>query len=371
MAKLVFYPIGNADSTLIHLSDNRIILKDFCNASIDADEDNRVNLEEELRSYLSNEDRDFFDVVIFTHADNDHVLGSKDFFWFEHSSTYQGDNRIKIKELHVPATLILEPNLKESAKIIRQEARYRLKEGKGIRVYGKPEQLEAWLDEQGIKISDRINLISTAGSLVPGFSQSQGQIEIFIHSPFSFKIEEDESERNNNSIVLHITLFENDREYRCILGADAQHETWADIVYLTELNSNQERLSFDLFRISHHCSYTALAEEKGEGVTIPRDEVDNLFSKGEKGCILISSSDHIPDEDTDQPPHRQTAAYYRQVVKEHGNEDNFFITMEYPKKENPRPMIVETSDHGFITKKNITDLGGISTVIRKPSRKVG
>lgn len=27
MAKLIFYPLGNADSTLIHLTDNRLILK--------------------------------------------------------------------------------------------------------------------------------------------------------------------------------------------------------------------------------------------------------------------------------------------------------------------------------------------------------
>ena len=111
MARLVFFPIGNADSTLILLNDNRFLLKDFCNAPTNEDEDKRLNLEEELRSYLSEEGRDYFDVVMFTHADNDHVQGSKDFFWFDYSKELQGEQRIKIKELHVPATMILEKNL--------------------------------------------------------------------------------------------------------------------------------------------------------------------------------------------------------------------------------------------------------------------
>ena len=48
MAKLTFFPIGNADSTLIELADGRMILKDFCNYESAGEEDRRVRLDEEL-----------------------------------------------------------------------------------------------------------------------------------------------------------------------------------------------------------------------------------------------------------------------------------------------------------------------------------
>jgi hypothetical protein len=62
-----------------------------------------------------------------------HCGGSGDFFWLEHALKYQGEGRIKIKELWVPAGAILEDGCEDSARIIRQEARYRLKMGSGIR----------------------------------------------------------------------------------------------------------------------------------------------------------------------------------------------------------------------------------------------
>ena len=67
-----------------------------------------MQLDEELRSYLKKQGRDNFDIVAFSHADQDHIQGSDEFFWFEHAPEYQGDDRIKIKELWVPAALIIE-----------------------------------------------------------------------------------------------------------------------------------------------------------------------------------------------------------------------------------------------------------------------
>jgi hypothetical protein len=47
--------------------------------------------------------RDYYDVVYFTHLDDDHCCGSGHFFWLEHAAKYQGESRIKIDELWVPA----------------------------------------------------------------------------------------------------------------------------------------------------------------------------------------------------------------------------------------------------------------------------
>ena len=71
MAKLIFHPVGNADSTLIHLDDGRLILKDYFKVE-PTDGDKRVDVEKELRDYLKDQDRDDLDVTAFSHADDDH-----------------------------------------------------------------------------------------------------------------------------------------------------------------------------------------------------------------------------------------------------------------------------------------------------------
>lgn len=370
MTTITFYPIGNADCTLIHLSDDQIILKDYACFETSDDNDKRVVLSDELQSYLKFNKRDSLDIVAFSHADDDHVHGAESFFWFEHSDKYQGEDRVKIKELHVPSNFILETNLKGSAKIIRQEARYRLKKGSGIRVYGEPDSLSSWLEEAEIELEERAHLITRAGSLVPGFSQDDNMVEIFVHSPFTFRVEEDDTVRNDNSLVWHITFFEDNLVYRCILGADAEFQAWKDIVNLTINHGNDDRLKFDLFRISHHCSYSALSEEKGDAETIPCDEVKDLFKRGEDGCILISSSNTIPEEDTDQPPHYQAANFYKKVAKEKGMQSNFYVTMEFPSEEDPEPIVVETTSYGLKVIKS-SGLSGVSSVIRKQPPRVG
>ncbi len=368
MTQIIFYPIGNADCTLIHFADDRLLLKDY--ACIEAD-DNRVQLDDELRSFLKKQDRSDFDIVAFSHADQDHVQGSDEFFWFDYATDYQGDDRIKIQELHVPANFILEANLKGAARVIRQEARHRLKEGYGIRVYGEPDSLSAFLESADIAPEDRAHLISRAGQFIPDFTESDGAAEIFIHSPFTFRVDEDETERNDNSLVWHITFFEDDQIYRMILGADAEHQAWADIVSLSKYHGNEERLVYNLFRISHHCSYTALAEDKGNKQTEPREEVDELFQMGQENCILVSSSQPIPDEDTDQPPHRQAAAYYINIAEEKGDKSNFFVTMQWPTKEKPKPLIVDLNENGFTPQKSGAIIGGVAAVTRNPSPRVG
>lgn len=376
MAKLIFYPVGNADSTLIHLADDRLILKDYCDAHSDDEDDKRIKLDEELQSYLEEQERDYFDVVAFSHADDDHVHGANGFFWLDHAKTYQGDERIQIRELWVPACFILETNLNNAARTIRQEAKHRLKEGYGIKVFGEPEKLDKWLEDAGIDPADRASLIVKAGGCVPGFNRQNGQVEVFVHSPFSFRMEDEKVDRNGNSLVFHLTFFEQHQECRCILGGDAKHETWDNIVYITKKRGNEVRLDWDLFRISHHCSYTALSAERGENETQPMENVASLFDRGSENCILISSSKPIPkknsDEDADiQPPHRQAAAYYRRIARENGNEGNFIVTMEWPDQDQPKPVIVETSKYGLVVRKSLDLVGGINSVTHKPSPRMG
>src|ERR1700682_3392498 len=125
MDKVTFYPIDNADSTLIELADGRLILKDYCHVPWAGDDDQTVRLDQELRAVLAERRHDGFDVVAFSHSDDDHTHGAEEFFWLDHVEHCQGEDRIKIGALWIPACFLLEAGLKGSARYIRQEARHR------------------------------------------------------------------------------------------------------------------------------------------------------------------------------------------------------------------------------------------------------
>ena len=64
----------------------------------------------------------------------------------------------------------------------------------------------------------------------------------------------------------------------------------------------------------------------------------------QRGGIIVSMSKPIPakgsDEDkSPQPPHRQAAAYYRQIVGE--NDGEFIVTMEHPRESAPKPLVID------------------------------
>ena len=142
-ATLTFHPLGNADCTRFDLADGKKLLIDYADMSNPDDPwDRRIDLPAELRSDLRAAQRDYYNVVGYTHLDDDHCRGSGDFFWFEHAAKYQTEDRIKIRELWVPAAAILEDGLDDCARIIRQEARYRLRKGSGIRVFSRPTKLK-------------------------------------------------------------------------------------------------------------------------------------------------------------------------------------------------------------------------------------
>src|SRR5438552_1898957 len=107
MSQITFFPLGNADCCLIALDDGRRFLFDFANQrNSDDKEDKRIDLAAALRDDLEDCNRNEYDVVAFTHLDKDHICGSSNFFHFEHSKDFQGDDRVKIKELWVPAAVI-------------------------------------------------------------------------------------------------------------------------------------------------------------------------------------------------------------------------------------------------------------------------
>ena len=370
MHTITFYPLGNADSIKVELANGRNLLFDYANTrDPDDDDDLRIDLAEQLRKELAKADRDSFDIVAFTHLDDDHVSGAPSFFFLEHASKYQGDDRVRIKELWVPAAAIIEKGLSGDKRIVQAEARYRLVKGEGIRVFSRPELLEEWLHDHGLTLRDREHLITDAGQLIPGFCREEDELEFFVHSPFAMRLDDDEVvDRNRDALVVQGTFVRWGTETKVILASDVDHEVIADIVAITRARGRDERLEWDVVKLPHHCSYLSLGPDKGTQKTEPTENVKWLYE--EQGQVLrrvISTSKPIPDDDTEQPPHRQAANYYRDLIaQKHGE---FLVTMEHPRESAPEPLVIEVSGRGAAVRKAIKS--GVAAVVSRPSPRAG
>ena len=349
MPKLTFYPLGNADSCLMDLANGKKLLFDYANTRCaDEDDDKRIDLPTELRNNLQAAKRTELDVVAFSHLDQDHTCGASEFFYFEHDKQYQSDDRIKIAEMWVPAAVLIETKdtLGDEHKIIQAEARHRVCNKKGIRVFSRPGLLKDWLESRGMTLDEVCHLITDAGQIVPGFSREEDGVEFFVHSPFAKRLNECEVvDRNSDSLVLQVTFDNYGTETKVILAADSPYDVLSDLVDVTRWHKREERLEWDVVKLPHHCSYLSLGPEKGKNTTEPVPNVKWLFEdKGRAGGIIVSTSCPIPTEDTDQPPHRQAANYHRDNVSDKDGE--FCVTMEFPSVAKPEPLVIEITGLG-------------------------
>ena len=356
MHKVTFYPVGNGDTRLINLENGKRLLFDYSNSS--GTDNLNIELDEALLEEFDKNEEKSFDVVGFTHGDRDHVSGARDFFYFEHAKMYQSEERVKIKELWVPVAMVVETDevMSEDLRVIRQEARHRLQKGEGIKIFSRHDRLEKWLLENDLTLDERKHLFISAGEVVPGFTKQSDGIEIFVHSPF-YDLEGGEiTDRNELSLIFHVTFQISDVETKYFLVGDTTYDVLVDIVNKTIENKNETRLKWDIFDIPHHCSYLALGPEKGTDMTDPDEKVRLLLNQGEKGGILVSSSNIILEKDNDQPPHMQAAKYYRKCADEISGK--FKVTMEHPSKERPDRLVIEIDVFGATLKTGTFLTGG-------------
>jgi hypothetical protein len=353
-AKVHFFPLGNADTLRLDLVDGRKVLVDYANMRCaDDDDDRRCDLPAELRRDLAKANRNYFDAVCITHLDEDHCKGFGEFFWLRHAAPYQADDRIRINELWVPAAAVTEGNLDGDARLVRAEARHRLQEGKGVRIFSRPAHLKEWMEKNGIDFESRKHLIVDAGTLVPGYTkEGPAQAEFFVHSPFGWRQDEQTViDRNDGSIAMQVTFRDGGNDTYALLGSDLDHEAISAIVQVTRKKGNEVRLLWDLMKLFHHCSYLSLSPERGTDETVATPDVKWLFeTQGRKGATIVSPSWPIPakgsKEDKDvQPPHRQAANHHRRVVKYLGGQ--FTVTMEEPSKARPLPFSYEITAYGI------------------------
>jgi hypothetical protein len=365
MSKITFYPLGNADSYLIQTDFDKYFLFDFAEMKNQNDpNDKRISLDSSLKDDIKWPKNRHIDVLAISHGDMDHVKGISDSFWLEHAKKYQGEDRIIIDELWVPAALVVEEGSEDDTRILRSEARHRFLEKKGIKVFARPEHLKEWLESKGKRLDDYRHLICDAGKNVPGWELSSDGIEFFVHSPFAERSEAGVLDRNTNCLVMQVSISTDGNITRLLATGDSISEQWSKIVDITRYHNNDDKLAWDIFKIPHHCSYKAMSEDKGKNITAPTDEFKWLLDQGASQGILVSTSDVIPKETTTQPPHVEA---YRRYKETSDNIDaELKVTMEHPGRETPKRLIITIDGNGPVIKKELSSPSIITTTQRAP-----
>jgi hypothetical protein len=370
---------GNGDTVQVKLSNGRRVLFDFCHRKNGEESDTpNIDLHARLKKELAEVDRDYFDVVAFTHADLDHIQGSTEFFELQHAKKYHGEGRIKIAELWVPAAMLLEEadldHQTEECVLLRQEARHRLLEGKDILVFSKPQALVDWLEPllkaRGESISARDHLFIDVGTLVPGFSLDNDDVEFFCHSPFIKHCDDGDIIRNRASLVFNVRFQAEGALYDFLEVGDAGWEDIEEIVLITRYHKNDDRLNWDLYNIPHHCSYLALSDEKGDRETDPKPLIKELLLQGKKDAYIVSSSKPVPNlsesYDQVQPPHIQARRAYEKYLREVDGR-KLLVTMEEPNASKPEPLIFQVTSGG-VTWERSQSIGAPAIILSSPPR---
>ena len=377
MHQITFYPVGNGDSSQIVLENGKRLMFDFRHLKL-AEEGNgpEIDLKKRLRSELFEANRDYFDVLAFTHCDSDHINNSTEFFELLHAAKYQGADRIKIRELWVPAAMIIEEatNDQQSNEFVvwRQEARYRLKEGKGIQVFSRPDKLKVWLEKEGIKLEDRQNLITDAGKHAKGLTRLADGVEFFCHSPYIKHVDEGDDLRNDASLIFNVRFNAGNDVVDYLAVGDSTWQVLEDIVRTTKAHDNDDRLAWDLFNIPHHCSYLALSDEKGDTETEPKPLIKELLLAGKANAFIVSSSDPITDtyasRQQTRPPHVQAKKCYERYLNEVDGR-SFVVVMSEPNAFKPEPIVFNIDVSGLRRKMAIA--APTILITNKPAPRAG
>jgi hypothetical protein len=380
MHQVIFYPVQNGDTSQIILSNGKRLLFDFRHLNKGENEDEPViDLKSRLRSELTEAKRDYYDVLALTHADLDHISHSTEFFELLHANKYQGNGRIKVRELWVPAAMLLESSTidQRSAEFViwRREAQHRLRKGKGIKIFSKPEMLKNWLEKNYLTLESRRHLIINAGDLVPDFTLANDGVEFFCHSPFIKHVKDsNDILRNDASLIFQIRFEVGGTQTNYLAVGDSTCDVLEDIVKTStsERHNNQDRLKWDLFNIPHHCSHHALNSDKGKYETVPLPLVKELLLYGQKNAYLISSSKPIKNDkqayEQKQPPHIQARNCYENYLKQVDGR-RFIVTMEEPDCQKPQPLEFHITKAGVDL--NPRGTSGVSIIVNSPAPRAG
>lgn len=312
---VVFWSVGNGDSTTVKLSDGVFFQIDLNNL-VDAqgDDDPRSPVLDELCDLLpeGNDGRPYLAAFAVTHPDQDHCRGFTELL-----------ERVTIGELWITPRAFRdyearEGGLSADANALVREARRRVAEcerqglatqaGDLVRVIGSDELLQEDLYSglpREFLTTPRNELTAVGGQ------ELSGSFRAFIHAPFKEDAAGDE--RNETSLAMQVTLTAVDCELRFMLLGDLGAATLRKIIERSEYNDNADKLEWDVLLAPHHGSHHAMYECVNGHHTLDEDVLDGLEAYARPGATVVMSCREFNTTDAG-PPHQDARNHYEDIV---------------------------------------------------------
>lgn len=373
-----FYPVENADCTLIKLDNGKTIITD-CQILDNLNNDKGIQVRFDVKADLLKElgkDRNgnpFVDLFVSTHPHDDHCKGFEGNFYHGDPKDYNkktNKDEIIIGELWVTPRGVGN-ELADSAEAIRQEAKRRRKlydddknyngeYGNYLHIIGYDQQ-KAFDERYGYVPGTTV--ISVNGDDLKW-------LELFIHAPFKEDVATSKKEANENAtsiVVQHAfkILDDNNNEViksRLLIAGDAEHEIWQHII---DNNNDDDKLKWNIFLAPHHCSWTFFNEPSNKDEVKP--SADTIMKK-QIGTLsyVIASSKEIKNDDDDPPCYKAKKEYKSRL----NTEDNFLNTATNDVRNNiPQPIVFKIDKHG--KRLVATTISSAETTVSRPAPRAG
>jgi beta-lactamase superfamily II metal-dependent hydrolase len=343
---VVFWPVGNGDSTTIVVDEDTVIQVDLCqyDASEDPD-DPRVPVVDRLAEVLPRAQdgkTPRLAVLAISHHDRDHSSGFDEMC---------GDG-FQVDEMWLTLRSFVEDKdtdegLSEEGKLVYKEAKRRrdaeikaAKDGKRapvgdrLRIIGREDLLEDddWKDFPP-------GLLTRAGNLVPLINGEDRSdvIDVFIHTPFHEPDGDDD--RNSSSLGMRVTLKDGDCEQKFLLLGDLDHKKVEAFIQKSIARGNEEHLPWDYLLAPHHGSRNAIMRKDGDK-WVKADAYFSLQEHMEDGAMIIISArsiDEVSDGDTN-PPHEEAIKSYNEMAGK-----NVMLTADYAKGNDSEPIVIDVT----------------------------
>lgn len=325
-----FYPVGNADCTLVKLDNGRTIIIDCCFHEVTKDENGTptsFDVKGDLLKELSTDNgHPYVDLFVNTHPHNDHIVGFTDHFYCGKTEDYDDKKdagKIIVGELWVTPKLFTN-DIAGSIADLRKEAKRRRK------LYDDKEDFSGDFGNRLRIIGyDKDKEFDSRYGYIPGriVKQINGHnlkwLEIFIHAPFKEDVEASKNgtDKNITSVVMQFAFFVEGKDgvvCRALFGGDAEHPVWTHIL---KNNQDEERLKWNILLAPHHCSWTFFnnTSNKDEIVDSAKTILGDTYQIGNVAHV-VASSNEVKDNG-DDPPCYKAMKQYEKYLKD---ENNFY-----------------------------------------------
>jgi len=331
-ARTTHFKVGNGDMTLVETESGRKILVDINIRQDEEYDDDRPDVETQLRDRLTQDDEDrlYVDAFLLTHPDQDHCRGLQEHFHLGPEDEWsEDDDKILIREMWSSPIVFRRKSknhtLCEDAAAWAKEARRRVKrfrdgytpiDGERILILGEDE------DGKTDDLEAILVRVDESFSVICGEWDSTFTSRLIAPLQSADAEDEDDLSKNDSSIVMNMKLkagYKVDAA-KYLFGGDAEVGIWERI--WDRYKDEVENLEYDVLISPHHCSWHTLSwdswSEKGEDAEVSED-ARNALSQTRDGATVISSSKEIQDDD-DDPPCIRAKREYEDIVDEASGE---------------------------------------------------